>query len=170
MTVSEHSQLRKEAVSPKSLTYTVTKLDIWKAILKFLKVRNYLNEISSTSTFSLPRGSEHFSCIENEPLYAEADPQQVIEVPYDQLVAYQHRELTTRELHCYVCCTEDYGAVHEEYLVNGLDALLLQLSSYLYPPPKILGSLLKKFVLEVRTTYFALVIQHSQFRSFVMHV
>ncbi|XP_050727843.1 uncharacterized protein LOC127004333 isoform X2 [Eriocheir sinensis] len=149
--VSEQVLQRKEAVSPNSQIYTITKEHFFKVIVQFLRTRNYLNDICSKNSLCIPRGIENFPNLKCETLDADIDSQQVLDAPNYQQYSHEHRELTSRELHFYTCCTEVDDTVNEkELLVNAMETLLLQVSSYVYPPPSILGSLLKDFVIETQ--------------------
>lgn len=153
--VSEQVLHRKEAVSLDSPVHTITKEHIWKAVVQFLRTRNDLNGICSNNCLIIPRGTENFPNLRYETLDSDIDSQQVLDGPNYQHNSHEPRELTSRELHFYTCCTEVDDTVNEkELLVNAMETLLLQVSPYVYPPPSILGSLLKNFVIEVRTLSF----------------
>lgn len=158
--VSKQVHHHQELVLPQSSSYTVTKRHIHKIIVQSLRARNLLNEMCSINTLSIPRDSEHFPNLRGEVLDSDIDAQQIIDAPDFQHHPCEHRELTNRELQLYICCTDDF-VNEEELLAIGMETLQHQLSSYAYPPCRVLGSLLKKHVLEV--SIFVFVWSHKSF-------
>ena len=137
-----------ERLPSKSPSYTITKLDAKKAIVAFLRMRKCLSGVCCTSLLSIPIRSEHYSKIESKLFKESFDSEYVLDTPNYQHNADEHRELTPREINLYTCFVTP--ELHDKELhVHGLDTLLIQLSSYLYPPAAILGSLVKDLVLEV---------------------
>lgn len=116
--------------------------------MNFLRTRKNLSEVCCANILSIPVGSEHYSDVESISHSGEIDEEQCLDTPLYLYDADKNRELTAREINLYTCfITPELN--DQELHVHGLDTLLIQLSTSLYPPPAILGALLKDLVLEV---------------------
>uniref|UniRef100_A0A0P4WG19 BRCT domain-containing protein n=1 Tax=Scylla olivacea TaxID=85551 RepID=A0A0P4WG19_SCYOL len=129
-------ELKKGRVLPKTPSFTITKSHAKKAILNFLRTRGCLNEVCCTNLFLIPTENT-----ESESRTRETITQQ------DSFTPDEPREMTKMEINLYTCFLAP--ELHDQELdIHGLDFLLDQLSSYLYPPPAIMGSLLRDLILE----------------------
>ncbi|KAK8387601.1 hypothetical protein O3P69_018255 [Scylla paramamosain] len=129
-------ELKKGKVLPKTPSFTITKSHAKKAILNFLRTRGCLNEVCCTNLCLIPTEST-----ESESCTRETITQQ------DSFTPDEPREMTKMEINLYTCFLAP--ELHDQELdIHGLDFLLDQLSSYLYPPPAIMGSLLRDLILE----------------------
>lgn len=128
-------KLKKEEVPPKTPSFTMTKSDAKKAILNFIRTRESLKKVCCANLCLIPTES-----IERES--SKRETQQSSVTPDEP------REMTQSEINLYSCLLSP--ELHDPELdIHGLDFLLSQLSSSVYPPPAIMGSLLKNLILEV---------------------
>ncbi|XP_045104547.1 uncharacterized protein LOC123500015 isoform X2 [Portunus trituberculatus] len=128
-------ELREQGVP----SFTMTKSQAKKQFLNFIRSRECLNEVCCTDLCLIP-----IENTESKSYMRETITQQ------DLVTQNEPREMTRMEMNAYTSFVSPELRYQELY-IHGLDLLLNQVSCWLYPPPAIMGHLLRDMILETQS-------------------